>query len=1182
MKYRYLEVMKYINKGKYTKVNIYPETITYGENGAYKVTFKWQERMDVRTSSIMGFHTEESKRLESIEVKNSFFGSGSGENVFRKYEFDYKENSEATLYKSLLSAIYEKNWNNEIVNEHKLKYDIPLLVNNSYINMFEGYEKIDALFLEDKSFSSEENAESGFQKTITSGSGNTYTQSLSDFVDINGDGLKDRVAAHEVHINTGRGFVNAGRINNLDYYNKLVTLSSGNDSFVEGILSDFNGDSLPDIIEGHEHNIVVRLNRGFYFSDTITKANNSQFEDYLIVNYGPGNSSYALGMNSFFDINGDGLPERVFKTNENMNDEICFELNNNSFGHFGLPECIADAYEFLSMELFAGHYRASLSISDLLDINGDGLPDRVDSWKEGDSLKEGASFNVELNKMNGFTNYEWVMPSWNALSEYSSFKDYHYPHYNIKRGKNANFSLAKMIDINGDGLPDRVAKNWEGDLMYIQLNLGNRFINLTPVKIVTDATGTDDDSFFAALGFTYTHGGGISVKGDFTDFDGDSVPDLIYAANFKEGSDHVVYFVKNKLAHTNILKSIENAKTGQLIDLTYGKRLHDTIKNYDSYNAETDPRTDKKDKYNYRKQYVLQNVTISSPASGSSPISTDIEYFNGVYDRVEREFRGFEKVVSSTSPTLQHYFSKVYSVEEKTYDMSLDGRDIYNINDHYDQYKKGRELSVVNKLKYFEFPGLKTVMIDKKEFDYVKDEVFSSLSKSKVKFVYPKYVTDTVYNDKGSVVGKLKEKKTHILDKTSGLPISNIEENFEYNASGQEIHIDNKTKTTTTYNAGSGENFFLLPKAVEVQNYLNKIISMKTTAYSYGRVVREITENIDNQSQNIYINYYPYKEAQNVTVSGSSGVTTKVSTKYLNAISNNSDNAYYSETVTILPDGGVKKVYTDHFGRLKMEIDRYGDETVYNYDDTGRVKEVWESANGTLEATKVFLYGTSGEYFRATAAYKNKLGSDDWIGMQFYKDKLGRDVQTKRAAKVNGRLVYVVSGAFLRDEYGRVIKQGIPTTISPGTVGFGSFVDNKSESFAHSAIYSFDKFGRFAKSTSPNGYEVSKEYDTVNGKIPGTLCYDGIERIVFMEVVKDSLGKENITCRDINGDVTLTKSLISTGEYADTKFEYKVNGYGKVIEPEPGLVGEKQFDSLGRLKCYEPNCDQLFCRINPV
>ena len=237
--------------------------------------------------------------------------------------------------------------------------------------------------------------------------------------DVNGDGLPDIV-----------GFGHAG---------VYVSLNQGNGSFEEAslklhsfgysqgwrterhlrVMSDVNGDGLPDIVGFGNDGVYVSLNKGegSFAGSSLT-----------IKNFG-----YDQGWQKerhprvMSDVNGDGLPDIV------------------GFGHAGVYVSLNQgngSFEEASLKLHSFGYsqgwRTERHLRVMSDVNGDGLPDIVGFGNDG--------VFVSLNNRNGFSSStKWI----------SAFG------YNAG-GWRTEKHLRMMSDVNGDGLPDVVGFGNDG------------------------------------------------------------------------------------------------------------------------------------------------------------------------------------------------------------------------------------------------------------------------------------------------------------------------------------------------------------------------------------------------------------------------------------------------------------------------------------------------------------------------------------------------------------------------------------------------------------------------------------------------------------------------------------------------------------------------------------------------
>lgn len=234
---------------------------------------------------------------------------------------------------------------------------------------------------------------------------------------------------------------------------------------------------------------------------------------------------------SMLDINGDGLADHVRKDHNKEYFEV--RLNNGS----GFDPVVQWAAP-------GDNYNLNSSDEGMLDINGDGFLDHVTKGVYT------SSFGVSLNTGNGFFPREW----WPAPGDSWGL-----------RKTTATDEMVNMHDINGDGLPDHLKKNYKflnNQLLDVILNTGNGFSPAMRWPVVGDIEHPrdfDGDGLFDHAEKSYGMekfsmglgvGAGISspeiwlaagsnswyigngnqqgaIYGDFLDINGDGLPDHV-------------------------------------------------------------------------------------------------------------------------------------------------------------------------------------------------------------------------------------------------------------------------------------------------------------------------------------------------------------------------------------------------------------------------------------------------------------------------------------------------------------------------------------------------------------------------------------------------------------------------------------------------------------------------------
>lgn len=307
--------------------------------------------------------------------------------------------------------------------------------------------------------------------------------------------------------------------------------------------ADMDGDGLPDRVYSPATapytNWWVQLNNGTGFNTPVTWGYGYQtFNGGANTTYNtPLWSPLQSGYGRMFDINGDGRADRItdpyesyfnggssniLKTNY---DRLVVELNGSTSL---LP---ATSWTGVEDQIFPGNvaqtynYRAAENSGcvAMMDINGDGLPDRVmtDPAILTSPLPV-TRYVVQFNTGSGFS----------GTNRFGPFTAQGRTTYNNWTGLGGN---VRLLDINGDGLPDRVmlvpsttsyngaAPNQDQTKFVVELNNGYGF------ETAVDWTGVDPCYGLICGGGT-TPGYGSLGDDEFValrDVNGDGLPDRI-------------------------------------------------------------------------------------------------------------------------------------------------------------------------------------------------------------------------------------------------------------------------------------------------------------------------------------------------------------------------------------------------------------------------------------------------------------------------------------------------------------------------------------------------------------------------------------------------------------------------------------------------------------------------------
>lgn len=321
-------------------------------------------------------------------------------------------------------------------------------------------------------------------------------------IDMNGDGLPDLIvdpvsmfyggtySSQVVQLNGGANLLGQMSWTNLNtnspnrngytaQYEAVENLELDDNYQVE--MLDMNGDGLPDRVMDEPsqpwNNYFVQFNTGWGYSGTnlfgpFSAQGETNLEDFggLLGDAGTGGNAISIRM---FDINGDGLPDRVM-------------LLANSYGPYSGPNQtnlaveLNNGYGFEPVTYWQGvnPYIVTCGGSDTTgiedlgddaqvsyrDVNGDGLPDRVFALQC--AATPYTNFWVQLNTGTGFG----PVLNWGPTASQGRTSD---PDYSGIQSTDGGSGITMLMDMNGDGLPDRVEYTYGGSSSYYTVELSS-------------------------------------------------------------------------------------------------------------------------------------------------------------------------------------------------------------------------------------------------------------------------------------------------------------------------------------------------------------------------------------------------------------------------------------------------------------------------------------------------------------------------------------------------------------------------------------------------------------------------------------------------------------------------------------------------------------------------------------
>ncbi|MDP3937625.1 MAG: toxin TcdB middle/N-terminal domain-containing protein, partial [Deltaproteobacteria bacterium] len=244
-------------------------------------------------------------------------------------------------------------------------------------------------------------------------------------------------------------------------------------------------------------------------------------------------------------------------------------------------------------------------LADLVDLNGDGLPDRV--------VKDArTAWKVWFNTGKGFESVArpWANPSGDIKGAYEYI-----------RAVGSQSVLADLADINGDGLPDRIVEGASNsDTFRVYLNLGDGFAEVP----ITWANPSGSQGF--------KHPRDLSTGGqtlsDFVDLDGDGLLDRLTGT----ATDDLWGVYRYDGEKPDLLTGILNG-TGGVLEIRYQA----STRYLDAQGNRASPDLP------FPIQTVLE-VRRHDGIDTADDMVTTYAYQGGFYDAPSREFRGFSEV----------------------------------------------------------------------------------------------------------------------------------------------------------------------------------------------------------------------------------------------------------------------------------------------------------------------------------------------------------------------------------------------------------------------------------------------------------------------------------------------------------------------------------------------------------
>ena len=782
---------------------------------------------------------------------------------------------------------------------------------------------------------------------------------------------------------------------------------------------------------------------------------------------------------------------------------------------------------------------------DLMDVNGDGLPDRV--------IQSGGNLSVQLN-----LGYKFADPEpWGAgvisdgeskgLAGSLGYNDSIYGWAGgVNLGRNDAHTKATLVDINGDGLLDRVRP--AGGALSVGFNTGNGFApDVAWQGAIKDEINTNtSDTQGAGAYFTIGIGplcyptalcyiiinpgvnGSLGMgrqEVSILDIDGDGYPDHLFSEK-----DNELRVASNRTGRTNLLKKVHRP-LGATFDLEYTR----------DGNTFDLPQS----------RWLMTKVTVFDGhlGEGADRQVTTYGYSAPKYNRLEREFYGYGTVIERHLDT-QNANALFRSIQRE-----------YLTSSYYTKGLLQRELTADAAARLF----LET------ENNYVLRDVDTGTepadASSTTATVFPQLTrTDRRFYEGGTVA----QKATATLHEYDTLGnVKRFADTGDVGAADDVLAVIDYTASdpacVSTYIVGQATRIVVNGNGAPMRN------REATINCATGDVtqVRQFLET--GQAAVTDLTYFPDGNLQSVT-----GPANKNGQRYRLDYLYDPTVATHVSRITDSFELFSTADYDPRFGKPTTTTDINGKKTTYAYDTVGRVDTIvgpYEQA--TDQITIDFDYaavqtatsdseGNTIPLTQAPFAFTKHIDKDangafppsGTIDTILFTDGLKRVIQTKKDLALHAGSdsapadAMTVSGQAAFDAFGRTVIQRYPTTEPKGA----NTLFNPSFDTVAPTTMAYDVLDRNTKTTIPDGAFTTIAYG---------FGADRLGLTQFETTVTDANGKQKQTHRDVRELITSVKEF-NQGSILWTSYSYDpLKQFVKVVDDKNNIT-TVAYDNLGR------------------
>jgi len=816
---------------------------------------------------------------------------------------------------------------------------------------------------------------------------------------------------------------------------------------------------------------------------------------------------------------------------------------------------------------------------DLIDVNGDGLPDRV-SMEPGSGVmtvrlnlgyKFGAPETWSLPRFDGQAAprctdaVDYASSSLGDLSGLDTLNAISFTRSSSLQagaaigpfGGGASTTLARtlmeLVDVNGDGLPDRVAKDANDAFFRVQLNLGDHWDReqrwYVPGWSTSIGDGYNPGGIFKCLD-AVTFSGNVEVDGSagapiciplippipvvglqievsaqvsgtinsgaqlfFEDIDGDGLPDHI----LKKAGDPNVYVKRNQADRVNLLSAVHRP-LGSTVELSYQRRGNHADMPFN--------------------QWVLSEVRVTD-GRGTPPYVTRYQYGNNAfYDRTERENYGFAHV-------------RITQPDGSTIDRDFLNRDLYS------RHLKTKEVLADASGNLF-----------RAESSHYEEAPVAGAPNAR----FPALLSETTSFYEGTTAAEASApKSTGRTYEYDGL--GNIVRTTDSGDAG----IDDDVIATAVYRIDS-DKWLTRPANIEVRDGAGRLLRARQGTYSPAgdltRLEQTLAGGRDPDSGTPYsgtknaVWSYTFDDVGNVaTVVDAAGFTSTLTY----------DAATRSHATKVDDAFGysTRFTYDLKYGQLTETVDQNGNSLRRAYDTFGRIVRVAGPDDSDTAPALALEYGLGAPISWAVVHMKDVTRSDT-IDTSTFIDSLEREIQTKADAELDlgsgtsTRIGTRVSGHVDFDTRGRVASQGQPTFDDHP---INQFVDVPAK---NPTTYVYDILDRVRTARYPNGAVTRIDY--------GFGSLDGNTRLLTTRT--DPNGRATRFYRDVRDGVLGVEQSNTIGgarKTLVTRYAYDALEQLTAVADPKGNTTRLEYDTLGhRVTLASPDAGRTEYRYDPA